>query len=299
MTSPWTVRCKVTADGDTGATAVAGIASMLLFDFGALAVGEPDTETEGFASVDLIAGFDSEELAQNAAVQVQGKLTSVRCEALADESHNAWVDQQREGLQATTIGRWHIRAPWHSPKSKSGSTNHELVIDPGAAFGHGGHPSTALALELMVAALDSDAERRYETIIDLGCGTGILSIVAAKNGRHVRASEHDAESVEVARSNIERNDVATAIELTHGDASEEHIEPSNLVVVNVTIDVHRAISRNYRKAERIIVAGVLCGQVGEVARLLPEHVPKVIKTTGEWAAMDFRRGTLRGPSSGR
>lgn len=306
MTGPWTVRCHVADDGDTQAAAIAGVASMLLFDFGALAIGETGAETaesesdgadgaEMVAGIELIAGFASEDEALNAASGVRTQLASVRCNVRKDPSHQAWVDQQREGLEATTIGEWHIRSPWHSPSSPT----HDIVIDPGVAFGHGAHPSTRLSLELLLAALDTDLDRRYETVVDLGCGTGIISILAAKAGRNVRATEHDADAVEVARRNIAGNDVATSIDVTHGDATDERIDPPNLVVANVTIDVHREICGNYSTAERIIISGVLCNQVAEMTRLLPQHYAKITKTSGDWAAVDFQRSTLREPHKSR
>ena len=115
----------------------------------------------------------------------------------------------------------------------------------------------------------------------------------------MRATEYDAGALEVAKANVKHNDIQNTIELTHGDAKDAAVQPSNLVVANVTIGVHRRICANYSRAERVLVAGVLCNQVAEMIRLMPQHHPKIIKTSGDWAAVDFRRTTLREPRNDR
>ena len=164
MTSPWIVVSHVAADGDNSALSVAGIASMLLFDLGALAVGHGEPTPH----VQLTAGFGSEDEARHAADELDSALRSVSCEAKVDPDYLAWVDQQREGIQPTTVGGWRIRAPWYEPIDRSDPSSNEMsneiVIDPGSAFGHGAHPSTRLSIELLLEALELDGARNLSLI---------------------------------------------------------------------------------------------------------------------------------------
>ena len=282
MSSPWTIRCVVPENGEILGSDLAGIASLTLFDRGALAVGETST-TSG--EIELIAGFETEGDARSALDALTAQLPDVRSTIHVDADHDAWVQAQQDGLEPTTIGQWTVRAPWHER-----SDTNDVVIDPGAAFGHGAHPSTRLAIELMLSQLRETAPL---TVVDLGTGTGVIAIIAARLGCQVRATEFDATAVDVARSNIDANAVAHAIELTHGDAADSLVEQRDLVVANVTLDVHRMIAANYATADRIIVAGLLCSQVSTMTTLLPNHRAHTIRTTGEWAAVSFLRTPQR------
>ena len=125
--------------------------------------------------------------------------------------------------------------------------------------------------------------------MDLGTGTGVIAIIAAKYGHTVRATEVDPEAHRIATENIDRNDVEGLVVVTQKNAVTSRVDSTDLVVANVTLGVHRQISANYANADRIIVAGILCNQVGKMGELLPEHTSTTISTRGEWAAIDFSR----------
>ncbi len=280
MSSPWTIRCTVPANGPISADELAGIASLVLFDGGALAIGE-SADPDG--SVALTAGFDSEADANGALCMLVNQLPAATATVVHDGDHEQWVLSQRDGLEPTTIGSWTIRTPWHEPANDQ---RHDVIIDPGAAFGHGAHPSTRLAIELLLRQLHLDSA---VTVADLGTGTGVIAIIAALSGHKVRATEVDEASVGVARMNVKDNGVADLVELIHGNATQSRVARDDLVVANVTIDVHRLIAPTYRVADRIIVAGLLCGQVGEMRSLLPDHHAHTVKVLNEWAALSFCR----------
>lgn len=290
MSSPWTIYCTIPPDAAIEAGELAGIASLTLFDSGALAIGET-TESDG--SVALTAGFDSEADCKAAHTALERQLPTVVAAMRRDTTHEQWILAQRAGLEPTTIGLWTIRAPWHDApprhEDRTGAApSGDVVIDPGAAFGHGAHPSTTLSIELLLRALENHDPRQH-TVVDMGTGTGVIAIVAALAGFRVRAAEFDADAAAVAGSNIETNAVAHLIDLFHGDALEVPVAPSDLVVANVTIDVHRHLAPTYAAADHLIVAGVLCRQVAAMRELLPNHRATTIRTTGEWAAIAFLR----------
>ena len=282
MISPWTIRCIAPADADISSSEFAGIASLILFEGGALAVGETETAS---GETELTAGFSTEADARATLTTLRSQLPIVTAAVHREAEHDQWVLSQRAGLEPVTIGPWTIRAPWHEP-SNSIDTDHDVIIDPGAAFGHGAHPSTRLSIELMLRELNTTS-----TVADLGTGTGVIAIIAALAGHNVRATEYDDDAVAVARANVDANNVANRIELTHGDAADSPVKHNDLVVANVTIDIHRLIAGNYRRADRIIVAGLLCNQVSMMRELLPDHRAHTIRTEGDWAAASFLRTT--------
>lgn len=272
ISNEWTVLCTTNIDS-------VELASVLLFDAGATAI----SETSLGDRVELRAGFRNQSDAQAAASAVPERLPETRCSAFLDSTRHDWIHAQRAGLSPTTIGRWTVRAPWHPESTATAmNSNYEVVIDPGAAFGHGAHESTRLAGELMMRNVAA-----HSTVVDLGTGTGILAILAAKQGATVRAIEHDPVAVDIAAQNIERNGLGDRIELTCGDAATEVITANDLVVVNVTLDVHRLLAPSYQRAGRIVTAGILCSQVSAIAALLEHHQIKTIRTSGDWAAIDF------------
>jgi ribosomal protein L11 methyltransferase len=108
-----------------------------------------------------------------------------------------WADRWREFHRPVQIGRLYVRPPWSEPLTDG----IDVVIDPAQAFGTGAHPTTRLSLELLLDV--SPAE-----LVDLGCGSGVLAIAAAKLGfAPVTALDHDPAAVEATLDNARANGV--------------------------------------------------------------------------------------------
>ncbi len=140
-----------------------------------------------------------------------------------------WSVHWREGLGPRRIGRLTVVPTWIAD-ARSGD-QHAVVLDPESAFGSGEHGSTRAALAL----LDRHV-RPGDTVLDLGSGSGILSIAALKLGAARAAGiENDPEVNPVARRNADRNGVGTRVEFLDGDAADlaPLLGPVDLLLSNI------------------------------------------------------------------
>jgi ribosomal protein L11 methyltransferase len=137
-----------------------------------------------------------------------------------DDVAEGWEDAWRTFHHGVRVGRLWVGPPWEEPPADAVP----VVIDPGRAFGTGAHATTRLCLELL-----QDVGAR--SVLDVGCGSGVLAIAAAKlgPGRPVAAFDVDEVALEVTRANAAANDVAVDV-LTE-------LRPARLAVMNIALDV--------------------------------------------------------------
>jgi ribosomal protein L11 methyltransferase len=141
-----------------------------------------------------------------------------------------------------------------------------LVIDPGG-FGTGHHPTTAGCLEALETIVDRDLPA---AALDLGTGSGILAIAAARLGvARVVAIDTDAEAVAAARENAARNGVADAVRCEVGDALEVASPACSLVLANLLAPVHLALAPRYgalvAPGGALVLGGIEAHEADEVA----------------------------------
>jgi ribosomal protein L11 methyltransferase len=143
----------------------------------------------------------------------------------ADDVPEGWEDGWRAFHHGVVIGRFWVGPPWEEAPAGAEA----IVIDPGRAFGTGAHPTTRLSLELL-------QELEPAGLLDVGCGSGVLSIAAAKLGfEPVTAIDIDEAAVEVTRANADVN--AVAFSVYRADAFADDLPASELAVANVALDV--------------------------------------------------------------
>jgi ribosomal protein L11 methyltransferase len=156
----------------------------------------------------------------------------------AEDVEAGWEDAWREFHHGVEIGRLWVGPPWES--APAGAI--PVVIDPGRAFGTGAHPTTRLCLELL-----QDVEPA--SLLDVGCGSGVLSIAAAKLGfAPVGAFDLDDVAMETTAANAEANGVAV-------DVLDE-LRPAELAVMNIALDVVEGLLPRL-PVGRAIVSGYL------------------------------------------
>jgi ribosomal protein L11 methyltransferase len=176
--------------------------------------------------------------------------------AAASDVEEDWQDRWRQFHKPVRVGSLWIGPPWESPDY--GAT--AVVIDPGRAFGTGGHPTTQLCLELL------DREERG-SVLDVGCGSGVLSIAAAKLGFDpIVAVDFDSQAVEATLRNAAENEVVVDVALA--DLREDELPTAALALANIAADAvvalgprlltGRAITSGYLVSDEPELEGYRC-----------------------------------------
>ncbi len=223
-------------------------------------------------------------------------LTTIESGEIADD----WADRWREFHKPLVLGtRLSVRPPWEPPQA----TELELVIDPGRAFGTGAHATTRLCLEALLelqqpsfAVTGRQASNSIQTVVDLGCGSGVLGIAAAKLGfGPVLALDYDQLAVDATRENAAVNGVAELFEVREFDLLNKQVPAAPLVLANLlapllTAWAQKMPSERILRPEVIIVSGVLAA---EADRVCGEFAHKNFSeerrlTLGEWSASVLR-----------
>ena len=149
-----------------------------------------------------------------------------------------WEDAWRSFHHGVRVGRCWVGPPWEEPP---GDTL-PVVIDPGRAFGTGAHATTRLCLELL-------QEEEPTSLLDVGCGSGVLSVAAAKLGfAPVGSFDIDEVALETTAANASAN--AVSVEVVH------ELRPAELAVMNIALDVVESVLPEL-PVERAITSGYL------------------------------------------
>ena len=178
-----------------------------------------------------------------------------------------WRDAWKRYFHTRRIGRLALVPSWEAAAHAPVAGEVTLHLDPGRAFGTGGHPSTRLCLRLMDRLA---AEGPLGDALDVGCGCGVLAIAALLYAPGARglAVDIDPESLEVSRENAEKNGVTDRLRIEGTDLAEV---PGRfpLVLANLSGPTLRALAAPIRRrlapGGRLVLSGILTEEAGEVA----------------------------------
>src|SRR5439155_16921179 len=174
---------------------------------------------EGFEEVDHADGIELVAYTDSAGEE---RLWHAFGGARAEDVAADWRDRWKSFHTPARIGPLWIGPPWHDPPEDATA----VVIDPGRAFGTGAHPTTQLCVELLLGVEPGSA-------LDLGCGSGVLAIVAAKLGfAPVLAFDGDENAVVATLANAEANGVD--IEVRQAGALTEPLPGTDLALAHIT-----------------------------------------------------------------
>ena len=200
-----------------------------------------------------------------------------------DRDEDEWRDAWKRYFHARPVGRFVIVPSWETYAPAPGEI--VLDLDPGRAFGTGGHASTRLCLH----ALDQ-VGGEVTSILDVGCGSGVLAIAAARRWPHARGHgvDVDVDAIEVSVENAERNQVADRLEFSTTGA--EDTAPAQLVFANIQPEVlipmaPVLMARCHNGT--LILAGIIDSAADSVkAAYAALGEPKVLREEG-WTALVY------------
>jgi ribosomal protein L11 methylase PrmA len=230
----------------------------------------------------------------------------------ADVDDEDWARRSQAALTAIQVGRIIVAPPWdpnpdprapspgsrapnpesripnpespvQSPESRIPNPDIVIIIEPSMGFGTGHHETTRLCLELL-----QTLELQGRRVTDVGTGSGVLALAAAKLGASaVTAMDTDPDALQNARENIARNNLTGAIHVVEADLSEVALQSADVVVANLTGAVLQrcagALRRLTAPAGMLIVSGFSPEELDGVVRALALPISTTSRE-GEWAA---------------
>ncbi len=202
---------------------------------------------------------------------------------LKKESNIDWVEKYKSSIKPLRVGDFYIRPSWDSPVDGA----IDIIIDPALAFGSGHHESTyscLLAIEKYV--------KNGNKLLDVGCGSGILSIASAKLGACVDSCDTDEQAVQSTKENEKLNSVE--LNKTWIGSVSMSKDKYDVVVANIIADVLLIISQDLIDALKpkstLILSGILEKYEDDIIKKFEnlKHIQTIAKN--EWRTIIFQRG---------
>ena len=272
----------------------------ILYAFGAATINEQDATTLDGKELDagtkrLMCYFEQTQAVQAAevrtAVEQKARNAAITLSTSIDSfDDQSWKDGWKAWFKPAQVSpRIAIRTPWCEYTPAEGVQ--VLVIEPGMAFGTGLHETTQLCIQ----AIDRiSSEKHIESMLDVGCGSGVLSIAASLCGiPDVRGIDNDPICIDVSRENGAFNKVSCRFDDTDiWDIEEKY----DLVVANIISSVLKALKEDMKGACKpgatLVLSGILAEEKEDVAEAFLEGIPmrRISETIkGEWCSLVFER----------
>jgi len=205
-------------------------------------------------------------------VDGEERLKAAFSDVSAQAVEPGWGERWREFHRPVWVGPLWIGPPWEEQPTDAIT----VVIDPGRAFGTGSHPTTRLCLELLL-------ELELGSLLDIGCGSGVLSVAAAKLGFDpVIALDREPAAVEAVERNARGNQVHVDARLADAVAAE--LPPADVALANIDLaSVERVAAR--LDVTRLVTAGYFHSRMPSA----PRFAHRERRIDGGWAADLFER----------
>jgi ribosomal protein L11 methyltransferase len=209
--------------------------------------------------------------------QVQNLLYHQRQLSYVDSYEMSYDQWLGETFGTFDQGKFRITPIWESGKGQSGDEKVEILLDPGLVFGTGTHPTTRDCLEALEA---SACSKEIKTVLDLGTGTGLLSLAAARLGsRRVVAVDLNLLAAKTAVKNVKLNQLQDRVVVMQGNAEDVIAYAADLVIANIHYDVMRHLinAEGFVEKKRFILSGLLRSEAKDIANRLAQHPVEILK----------------------
>lgn len=205
---------------------------------------------------------------------------------LSQVDEEDWANEWKNYYKPTKIGENIVVKPtWEEYEVQANDLIIEL--DPGMAFGTGTHETTSMCMVELEKYVKPESK-----VFDIGCGSGILAIAAAKLGaKEVLAVDLDEVAVRVSKENVELNKVEDAVTVKHGNLMDVVKDRADIVVANIIADIIKILAKdvhNFMKDDAVFISsGIIHAKVEEVKESLIENGFEImeVQTLGEWNAI--------------
>ena len=213
-----------------------------------------------------------------------------------------WAESWKKHFKPIEIGgSLFVKPSWSKKRPRKGQS--VVILDPGLSFGTGQHPTTSFCLHQIVAALCDRRKRRSQSaattksFLDIGTGSGILAIAAAKLGfQPVCAFDFDPAAVRVAKANARVNGVQRKLQIKRGDVLKLPAKPKKQydlvcanLISNLLIAETRKITAQMKRGGTLVLAGILAAEFHEVQRAFENCGLKLAsaRSEREWRSGSF------------
>ena len=212
---------------------------------------------------------------------------------IAKKQNKDWLDEYKKGVAPVAVGKFYVRPSWC--ESSQDPALIDLLIDPALAFGSGHHESTNMCLALL-----SELARDGMSALDVGCGSGILSIAMKKLGAKVSACDTDEQAVAATQQNAEKNGVQIdkiwlgSVSSLNERGSSAAAQPQfDLVVANIIADVILILSTDLKKAlkpgGKLVLSGILEKYKDRIEQAFSDLNFVQMKKQNEWLSFVYER----------
>ena len=206
---------------------------------------------------------------------------------LCHQPHLSYIDSYQmlyeqwlgEVFSTFEHGKFRVIPPWEGTQDRVNANGDKLqiLLDPGLVFGTGTHPTTRDCLEALELAADS---KEIDTVLDLGTGTGLLALAAAKLGsKRVTGVDLNFLAAKTAGRNVRINHLQNRVAIVQGRAEDFIACPADLVVANIHYDVMRQLVnvKGFLAKNRFILSGLLRSEAKDIADNLARRQVNIIK----------------------
>lgn len=217
---------------------------------------------------------------------------------ISKKQNKDWLDEYKKGVAPVAVGKFYVRPSWCERSQDSALI--DLLIDPALAFGSGHHESTNMCLALL-----SELTCAGMSALDVGCGSGILSIAMKKLGAKVSACDTDEQAVTATQQNAEKNGVqidkiwlgsVSSLDEQASGLSERALckdAQFDLVVANIIADVILILSADLKKAlkpgSKLVLSGILEKYKDRIEQAFSDLNFMQMKKQNEWLSFVYER----------
>jgi len=194
-----------------------------------------------------------------------------------DEYQMPYADWQGGVLGPGYFGGFFIAPPWSAPADALTAEKRPIILDPGVVFGSGSHPTTLSCLEALEFAFHFDT---YASALDLGTGTGLLALAAARLGcRNILAVDFNFLAVRTALNNIRINRMEDRILALQGLAQDFVNFNAELLIANIHYGAMKQLiaAENFLSKKSFILSGLLRSQANDIQAELSDKPVEIIK----------------------